>query len=375
MRDDDSRGIDGKGRDRLVPADGRRNELDHTGRPMGKRLSELMFTDLYISHTGEVLIKGAMDDERPVKVADDFAIADLHDILQILLREQDRHADTGEFRVEYDNINYRVTVMEDIDETWFTLRRPMSEIPRLSKLGAFNAPIMRFMGWLGRQTSPGLVLIAGRTGHGKTTTAYSLLREYLKSYGDIAVTIEDPPEMRFKEGDFPFGKCFQLTLKPGQTFGQRLVQSLRMSPKYIFIGELRRGNDASEALRHAGSGHLILTTIHAGNVIEAVNSFIKLASSEGVSEGFVRDLFAQSISAIIHQEIKTEKTGSRFVKKLKLETLFFSADDHAARSLIREGKTSQLNTMIAQQASLMAKNEDPTDYLGKNAIANKDGRR
>jgi Tfp pilus assembly pilus retraction ATPase PilT len=110
-------------------------------------------------------------------------------------------------------------------------------------------------------------------------------------------------------------------------------------------------------------------------VIEAVNSFIKLASSEGVSEGFVRDLFAQSISAIIHQEIKTEKSGQRFVKKLKLETLFFSADDHAARSLIREGKTSQLNTLIAQQASLMQKNEDPTDYLGKKAITSKDGRR
>lgn len=371
----DGKGDGGNSGGHLVPADGRINDLDNSGRSMGKRLSELVFTDLYISHTGEVLIKGAMDDERPVKVADDFAIADLHDILQILLREQDRHSDTGEFRVEYDNVNYRVTVMEDIDETWFTLRRPMSEIPRLSKLGAFNAPMMRFMGWLGRQTSPGLVLIAGRTGHGKTTTAYSLLREYLKSYGDIAVTIEDPPEMRFKEGDFPFGKCFQLTLKPGQTFGQRLVQSLRMSPKYIFIGELRRGSDASEALRHAGSGHLILTTIHAGNVIEAVNSFIKLASSEGVSEGFVRDLFAQSISAIIHQEIKTEKLGQRFVKKLKLETLFFSAEDHAARSLIREGKTSQLNTLIAQQASLMQKNEDPTDYLGKRAIANKDGRR
>lgn len=359
-----------------LPAHMRKTDVGAPAASRGNRLSELEFTDLYISHTGEVLIKGAMDADGPVKIGDESAIADLHDLLQILLREQARH-ETGEFRVEYDNINYRVTVMEDIDETWFTLRRPMTEVPRLHKLGAFSPPIFKYLAWLGKQTSPGLLLIAGRTGHGKTTTAYSLLREYLKAFGDIAVTIEDPPEMRFKPGDFPFGRCFQLTLKPGQTFGQRLVHSLRMSPKYIFIGELRRGSDASEALRHASSGHLILTTIHAGNVIEAVNSFIKLASSEGVSEVFVRDLFAQSIAGIIHQEIQTVKStmpNGGFRRRLKLETFFFGPEEQGARSLIREGKTSQLVTYIDQQQRLIAQGDDPTDITGKAAAARRNSK-
>ncbi len=339
------------------------------------RLSQLNFTDLYISHTGETLIKGSMDGEGPVKIADEFAISDIHDLLQILLRESSRHQETGEFRIEYDSVIYRVAVIDDIEETWFVLRKPMKDVPRIGQLGGFSTPMVKHLAWLGKKS--GLILIAGKTGHGKTTTAYTLLREYLKSFGDIAVTIEDPPEMRFKDGDFKSGRCYQLQLLPGQSFAQRLAKALRMNPKYIFIGELRRGMDAMEALRYAASGHVIITTIHAGSVIEAITRFINLASSEGVSETFVSDMFATSIAAVIHQEInvvKSVKAGGGFRRKLTLETLFFGPTDKDARSMIRSGQASKLNTIIDKQASLMEKGHSPTP-LAVAAISNGSGDR
>jgi twitching motility protein PilT len=317
-----------------------------------------------------------MDGEAPVKIADEFAISDLHDILEILLREYGRHQDTGEFAIEYDNVIYRVAVIDDIQETWFSLRKPMTDIPRIAQLGGFTTPMVRHLAWLGKKS--GLILIAGKTGNGKTTTAYTLLREYLKAYNDIAVTIEDPPEMRFKAGDFKASRCYQLRLSPGESFAQRLVKALRMNPKYIFIGELRRGLDAMEALRYAASGHVIITTIHAGSVIEAVNRFTNLASSEGVSETFVRDMFATSIAAIIHQEIQTVrsvKAGGGFKRKLNLETLFFGPTDTDARSLIRLGQTSKLNTIIDKQARLMENDEPPTPLVAATTGRTGDGRK
>jgi twitching motility protein PilT len=148
-----------------------------------------------------------------------------------------------------------------------------------------------------------------------------------------------------------------------------------MTPRFIFIGELRRGSEAADALRLANSGHVVITTIHAGSVVEAVNSFIKLASSEGVSETFTRDLFAQAVAAIIHQEIELKKSpvpGEGYRKRLKLETFFFG-NDEGARTMIREGKQNQLNSSIDRQKSLMENGFDPVDISGKKRPAGAQG--
>lgn len=327
----------------------------------GVRLKDLDFTDLLISETGEALIKGATNSDGKLNAVPDAFIVDLHEVLEYILKVYQRHQDDDSFRLEWDGITYRVTAIEDIDGLWFTLRKPMGEVPRISQLGGFSLPMVRHLAWIGRDEGSGLILIAGKTGNGKTTTAYTLLREYLKHYGGLAVTIEDPPEMRFKEGDFPFGRCLQLTHKAGKTFADHYRKMLRMTPRFIFVGELRRGSEASDALRLANSGHVVITTIHAGNVVEAINSFIKLASSEGVSEGFTRDLFGQAVAAIIHQKILFKKSavpGGGYKRVLNLETLFLGNDD-GARALIRDGKQNQLISKIEQQRNRMNAGQEP----------------
>jgi twitching motility protein PilT len=349
------------GRDLTLPTQGGYLAPEEDGLP----LKDMDFTDLLISQDGEAFIKGATNSENRLNAVPEGFIVDLHEVLEYVHKLYQRHEDDDSFSLEWDGIVYRVTAIEDIEGTWFTLRKPMGKVPRLHHLGSFIPPMFRHLSWIGRENGSGLILIAGRTGNGKTTTAYTLLREYLKAYGGLAVTIEDPPEMRFEAGDFPFGRCLQLKRKSGWNFADYFRKMLRMTPRFIFIGELRRGNEASDALRLANSGHVVITTIHAGGVVEAINSFIKLSASSGESESFTRDLFAQAVAAIIHQEIETVKSpvpGQGYKRRLKLETFFFGSDE-GARSLIREGKQNQLNSSIALQANLMRRGLDPVSVV------------
>lgn len=319
------------------------------------RLRDLEFTDLYIAETGRVQIRGVDDADGPLIDIPDSAVSDLAELRLAVMAEGSKR-DKKEFFTDYDGIRYRVSRINSLGGIWYTLRKSKAQIPRLRELGPFRNPgLVKLLSRLGKRQ--GLILIAGATGAGKTTTACSLLREYLLGYGDVAVTIEDPPEMMLDGDHGNFGKCFQLMLENGQTFGSALVDALRYTPRYIFLGELRKPEDASEALRAAISGHLVISTIHAGNAEEAINSMIKLASSADGKVDFARDQLANGLAGVIHQKFLVNESRR---KQLRLETLFLG-NDKGLRSLIRDGNVNQLGTYIQQQANKMANGKLPVD--------------
>src|SRR3546814_14783841 len=86
-----------------------------------------------------------------------------------------------EFFLDFDEVRYRVSKIESINGNWYALRRAKSPIPRFGALG-LHARIVQYLGLLGRKH--GLILFAGATGQGKTTTACSPLQEFLIHYGD-----------------------------------------------------------------------------------------------------------------------------------------------------------------------------------------------
>ena len=118
----------------------------------------------------------------------------------------------------------------------------------------------------------GLILLAGTTGSGKTTTLSALLREFLIRDGGYAFTLEDPIEMPL-DGTYHTvngerGICKQMT-PPGGSWENGLKSMLRSKPRYVYLGEIRDPEIASEALRAAISGHLVMSTIHASTVTDA----------------------------------------------------------------------------------------------------------
>lgn len=326
----------------------RKNESGALKRGTPHRLKDLEFSDLYIAEaSGRIQIRGAIDNDGPLMDVPDNAVSDLED-LRLSVMALGRKTDKREFFIDFDGVRYRVSKIISHGGIWFTLRKSKSEIPALKELGGFRPSVMRHLAQLGLQTfkaaKGGMILIAGSTGQGKTTTACSLLREYLVHFGDVAVTIEDPPEMMMDGEHGTSGRCFQLVLDEGDTFGSLLVSALRFTPKYIFLGELRKPSDASQALRAAISGHLVITTIHAGSIEEALNSLIKLASADEGGVVFARDQLASGIAGVIHQTLQTTSRG----KSLRADTLFFGRDN-GLRTMIRDGNINQLSTAIDLQ--------------------------
>ena len=312
----------------------------HQNQKDERRLRDIDFIDLFISERGESFFRGSEETRGPLSVVPHDVIYDIDNLHRII-------CDTGqtraEFFVDYDGMRFRVSRIEDVDGVWYVLRRAPWSIPRLGQLGGVPSKVIEALGLIGRPGTHGLILIAGATAQGKTTTAYSLLQEYLLWYGDVAVTLEDPVEQRLSGACGQYGRCFQIEV-PNGDFADAMKKTMRRSPRYIFLGEVRSSHEASQALRAAINGHLVITTIHAGSVVEAINAMLKFISGEE-SLDLARTIFADGVSAILHQRLIKIKTKNGYKRMLRVEYLFAGVDK-GLRSLIRSGKTEQLSTFI-----------------------------
>jgi type II secretory ATPase GspE/PulE/Tfp pilus assembly ATPase PilB-like protein len=110
----------------------------------------------------------------------------------------------------------------------------------------------------------GMVLVSGPTGSGKTTTLYAAIREVYRE-GDKWITIEEPVE-------YQLDGVMQIPVNPkkGVTFAQGLRAIVRQDPDRLMVGEIRDRETAEIAVNAALTGHLVLSTIHANNVLDTL---------------------------------------------------------------------------------------------------------
>ncbi|MBI4860137.1 MAG: type II/IV secretion system protein [Candidatus Riflebacteria bacterium] len=135
----------------------------------------------------------------------------------------------------------------------------------------------------------GMVLVAGPTGSGKTTTLYSAVRA-IHSPGLKFMTIEDPVEYQMMDVvQVPVNE------KQGLTFAGGLRSIVRQDPNKILVGEVRDLDTAKIAVNAALTGHMVLTTIHANDALEAILRLTGL----GIQP---RD-FASSLNLILSQRL------------------------------------------------------------------------
>jgi len=116
----------------------------------------------------------------------------------------------------------------------------------------------------------GIILVAGPTGAGKTTTLYAALNE-LDALKLNIVTIEDPVEYRFDGIN-----SMQVNEKTNLTFASSLRAVLRLDPDVILVGEIRDSETAHVAVQAALTGHLVLSSVHANDAIRAVTRMVDL---------------------------------------------------------------------------------------------------
>jgi len=135
----------------------------------------------------------------------------------------------------------------------------------------------------------GLILAAGPTGAGKTTTLYALLRR-IDAVGRNVVTLEDPIEY-----SLPDAVQIPVRHKIGFDFAQALRAILRQDPDVILVGEIRDEETARTAARSATTGHLVLSSVHTNSATESMFRLLEL--------GVPPYLIATSLVGVISQRL------------------------------------------------------------------------
>lgn len=135
----------------------------------------------------------------------------------------------------------------------------------------------------------GLVVCAGPTGSGKTTTLYSSLQT-VKSDEINIMTVEDPVEYVF-----PDINQMSINETAGLTFASGLRAILRQDPDTILVGEIRDAETARIAIQAALTGHFVLSTVHATDAARAMHRFIDM--------GIEPFLLSSSVLATVGQRL------------------------------------------------------------------------
>lgn len=135
----------------------------------------------------------------------------------------------------------------------------------------------------------GLILLTGPTGSGKTTTLHSALHA-LDYRGRVIHTLEDPVEY-----EFPAIRQTEIRERIGLTFAASLRALLRQNPDVMLVGETRDGETAQLAIRGALTGHLILSTLHTNDALEAIPRLRDLGVPNFLIAASLRLLAAQRL--------------------------------------------------------------------------------
>lgn len=168
------------------------------------------------------------------------------------------------------SVDFRVSTLPSIHGETAVLRilDKSSQGLDLERLGFPDADLLRFKRNIRKPY--GMILVAGPTGSGKTTTLYSGIH-YLQGPGEKLITVEDPVEYQL-----PGIIQINVNEKKGLTFAAGLRSIVRQDPDKIMVGEIRDFETADIAINAALTGHLVLSTIHANNVTDAVGRLINM---------------------------------------------------------------------------------------------------
>src|SRR5580700_1632782 len=196
---------------------------------------------------------------------------------------------------------FRVNVFLQRGFPALVLRYISADMPRLDSLGL--PEIMRDLIMLKR----GLVLVVGATGSGKSTSIAAMINYRNESSSDHIVTIEDPIEfLHTNKRSIVNQREVGLDTK---TYARALRGVVRAAPDVILIGEIRDKESMEAAISLAGTGHLVLATLHANNCAESLDRIINMFPREQHNQIFL-DL-SQYLRAIMAQRLVMGKDGRR----------------------------------------------------------------
>ena len=203
--------------------------------------------------------------------------------------------------VSAQGIRFRVNFHRHLGADGAVLRRINSTLPEIDELGVPSS-ILKEMA----SRKSGILIVSGPTGSGKTTTLAGVLEWVNRNHERHVVTIEDPVEFLFNRKRSLFTQRAVGLDTP--SFAEGLRRSLRQAPDIILVGEIRDTETATVAMQAAETGHLVLTTLHASDVVEVIERLMAFFP-DGERNGHLQVLSAQLLAVICQKLLPTMDGG------------------------------------------------------------------
>ena len=156
----------------------------------------------------------------------------------------------------------------------------------------------------------GIILVAGATGSGKSTTVYSIL-QILNTVSKNIITVEDPVEMKIAGIN-----QVQVMSDIGLTFGATLRSILRQDPDIIMIGEIRDDETARIAVRASITGHLVLSTIHTNNSLNTIERLLDMEVERYLLGSALTGIISQRLVKRLCSKCRTSRPTTNYEKIL-----------------------------------------------------------
>jgi len=212
-------------------------------------------------------------------------------VLADLKIDETRIPQDGRIRtnVNGQDINLRVSTLPLVDNEKVVMRilPTASKIITLQDLGFWSHALEDIEKIIARPT--GVLLVSGPTGSGKSTTLYSILAALNNDKGNIT-TLEDPVEY-FLSGV----NQVQINTEVGLTFASGLRSVLRQDPNIVMVGEIRDNETAELATHAALTGHFMLSTIHAKDVLGVIPRLIDMHVEPFLISAALNTILAQRL--------------------------------------------------------------------------------
>lgn len=256
-------------------------------------------------------------------------------VYSILSEEQKRHFETDKdldfsFSPSLDS-RYRVSIYQQRGTTEVVFRNIMPDIKSRTELGL--PEVIDELCLL----RDGMIIIAGPTGSGKTTTISKMINIINSKRGGVVLSLEKPIEY-IHENIGAIVKQREVGTDVS-TFAAGLKAALRQDPDIIVVGEMLDVDTIETALQAAETGHLLITSLHATDTVQVLDRIASFFPAE--QKNFIYSRLSHCIRAIIVQRLLPHKSGIGRVLATEV-----CVANIAVRRMINSGDFTQLPMVI-----------------------------
>lgn len=335
--------------------------------------SDVEFSDALIAADDPVMIRNASGWQEFVTLR--YSHADIDFVLQTMDPQWERRLSEGGFSCPFVVGNWRLRITAYLvsrgAKKMLAIRRTPIKPLTLEETGLPKQ--VRLM----VQNTHGLILIAGATGAGKSTTMAALVEEINTSRNCHIETIEDPIEFMFTAKKSIFSQREIGSDTP--SFYEGVRGSMRQRPDVIVIGEIMDRPTAENAIFASESGHLVIATLHASSAHGAIQKLVSFFPGEEASK---YASLATSLMGVIHQTMLPSVDGEKGVVATELLfnhnqqcSAFLSDSAKVQRSLdeAKDGVSRSLAMSLAEhvKANRVSKVDAIRSVAGQGGVGNR----